>query len=614
MKSRAGNGVPRNEYVTPAAYLIATLFLFGANKITSPTPGLDPSWRTGIDAANALGMHFGRDIIFTLGPLGFLETAQSISRAQMILSMVFSLTATATLWTIVYLRMARTTHRITAAVTAAIIVGVISGNNSIMSSLMILISASIIALSFIKSDGSGYLQWTPAAISAVAAILVQVKFSEGLVLIGIAVLSSFFGPSRTLRRIVASAFAFCATFTITWLMTGQSFESLPSWVSGSMDLVLGYSEAMGSEIKPNLLSYLIAIFLIIAVMRLTLRWIATDTPRARLGILLVVLCLLGFSFKQGFTRHDAHDQLFFAVTAVLLATLLVSAKWPAAIIGLLATSLVFSSSGIGFGRFDPIVAREAWKSNLQLIMDSDYQQLTNRQAAFADRSYYSLSAPIVSEARGHPVSVDPWEATLAWAYGFNWHPVPIFQTYVAYTATLDQMNADAMVNAPNDQVVIRGLPTSIDGRNPMWETPRYLLAIACNYVVGPSDQRWMTLRKSGQRCSAPSEVSTVRVNAGRQITLPDEPAGKILVGHFTPEASSHLSRIVQTFWKEPSPLLVYSDSVAYRLPRALADGPLMLRVPGSLGWPDAYGGNLHYGKLVFGEPGTLRLETVTIER
>jgi len=77
---------------------MASLFLFGVTKITSPAPGLGPSWQTGINIANTAGMHFGRDIIFTFGPLGFLDTAQSLSRPQIMLSMAFSLTATALLW------------------------------------------------------------------------------------------------------------------------------------------------------------------------------------------------------------------------------------------------------------------------------------------------------------------------------------------------------------------------------------------------------------------------------------------------------------------------------------------------------------------------------------
>lgn len=588
-----------------------SLFLFGVTKITSPTPGIESSWRTGINVASAEGMRFGHDIIFTYGPLGFLDTTQSLSRPQIVLSMAFSLAATASLWTVVYLGIVRTTSRIAAAVTSTVLVGVVSGTGIILPSFQILLSASITTLLFIKSNGSGNLRWTPAVVSAVAAILIQVKFPEGIVLTAIAGLCALYSPSRARRRIVEASLTFCVAFAVGWTWTGQAFADVPSWFVRYLDVSLGYSEAMAREHAPNPLSYPMAIFLAIALVTLAMRWADAGARRARAGILLVVLCLLVFSFKLGFTRHDAHESVFFGVTAALFATLLEAAKRPRVVMVFLAMSLVFASAGAS--QFYPTTAREAWRSNLQPLVDYDHQQLKLQQAALAARSFYSLPADIVSSTNGHPVSVDPWETTLAWAYNFNWRPVPIFQAYVAYTATLDQLNADAIVNAPPDQVVIRGLPSSIDYRNAMWETPRYLLAVACNYVIGPSDNKWMTLHKSGQRCSAPSEISVMGVDAGRRITLPSVQAGEILVGHFTPDASSPPSMVMHALWKDYSPLMVQADGVEYRLPKSLADGPLLLHVPGSLGWPNRFGGNLHYKELVFSQPGRLTLETVIVE-
>jgi len=528
------------------------------------------------------------------------------------LSMAFALAATASLWTVLYWGIARTRSRSTAAVITTVIVGVLSVSDS-GPSLLILISASILTLLSIKGQGSRHLRWAPLAVSAVAAVLLQVKFSEGVALLAIAGLCSLFSPSRSLRSMIASALTFCVTFGITWLLAGQSFGDVPSWAAGSLNVASGYSDAMSLDTAPNLLSYLVAIFLAITVVTLTMKGMATETRWARLGVLLVVLCLLAFSFKQGFTRHTlANERTVFAVTTALLATLLASVKRPQAVTGLLAASLVFASAG--WSQFNPILAREAWKSNLQLLADSDFHQLSLQKAAVAAKARYGLPEAIVSSVEGHPVSVDPWETTLAWAYGFEWRPVPIFQTYAAYTGTLDQINADSIVSAPPDQIVIRGRPPMIDKRNPMWESPRYLLALACNYVSGPSDKKWMTLRKSDQRCSAPSEESTIQVASGHKITLPDVEAGQILTGRFTTDAPSPRSRIMRALWKDYSPLRVKADGVEYRLPGGLADGPLLLRIPGSLGWPGPHRGALHYNELEFSESGTLKLETVTVER
>jgi hypothetical protein len=614
LKSKTANDARRGENHAPTALLVASLFLFGMTQVAGPAPGLTASWETGINVASATGMHFGPDIIFTYGPLGFLDSPQSLSRLQIMLSMTFSLVATASLWTVIYVGIAKKTRHITAAAFATVLVGVLSGSGITMPSLLIFLSASIITLLYLKGGDLRHRAWISSAVSAVAAILLQIKFSEGIALIAVVGLSSIFSPSRTLRRIIESILALCATFAITWPLSGQRFEDVPSWLSRSLDVTLGYSEAMVAEIKPSLLidllSYLMAIILALTVMTLTMRWTATEARRVRLGIFVVVVFLLGFSFKQGFTRHDNHDEIFFAVTASLLAAFLVSSRRPWAVMGLIAASLVFANHGLT--QFDPVVAGEAWKSNIQLLVDQDYQQTTLKEAAAAAKSNYALPAAIISSTKGHPVSVDPWEATLAWAYDFNWHPVPIFQAYSAYTATLDQVNADAILAAPHDQVVIRGLPAAFDGRNPMWETPRYLLALACNYVIGPSDDKWMTLRKSDQRCSGLSEETMMRVDARHPIILPVVRAGQILVGHFTPDAASVPIKFEHALWKDLSPLLVGADGREYRLPSGLADGPLLLHVPGTLGWLQAFGGGLDYKELVFSQSGTLKLETVNV--
>ena len=40
----------------------------------TPGPGVDASWNAGLAMAVEQGLHFGRDVVFTYGPLGFLST------------------------------------------------------------------------------------------------------------------------------------------------------------------------------------------------------------------------------------------------------------------------------------------------------------------------------------------------------------------------------------------------------------------------------------------------------------------------------------------------------------------------------------------------------------
>jgi hypothetical protein len=55
-------------FLLPLIYFIPFPIFF------APSTGLDPSWRISLNMAIDKGLIFGKDIVFTYGPLGYLET------------------------------------------------------------------------------------------------------------------------------------------------------------------------------------------------------------------------------------------------------------------------------------------------------------------------------------------------------------------------------------------------------------------------------------------------------------------------------------------------------------------------------------------------------------
>lgn len=58
------------------------------------------------------------------------------------------------------------------------------------------------------------------------------------------------------------------------------------------------------------------------------------------------------------------------------------------------------------------------------------------------------------------------------------------------------------------------------------------------------------------------------------------------------------------------PLTVTAGSYPFRLPRALADGPLLVKVPDSAGWPAAFLSGAPYRQVSFSEPGTVTFTAI----
>jgi len=221
---------------------------------------------------------------------------------------------------------------------------------------------------------------------------------------------------------------------------------------------------------------------------------------------------------------------------------------------------------------------------------------------------------MVDATHGHPVSVDPWEVSMVWAYSMRWSPMPVFQSYAAYTSNLDQLNADAATVANDDQMIIRATTfsteerlTLIDGRNPMWESPRYTLALVCNYSMVTADKRWMLLRKSVNRCGHPAPTTAARpVPAGEPVQVPRATADQIVTASFVPTKPNPLVSLAQLITKNLDPLVASVDGDSFRLPEGLASGPLLTVLPRRLGWPAEFRGHTSARSLSFSRPGKVQ--------
>jgi hypothetical protein len=50
--------------------------------------------------------------------------------------------------------------------------------------------------------------------------------------------------------------------------------------------------------------------------------------------------------------------------------------------------------------------------------------------------------------------VYPQEIALAWAYHLDWRPIPVLQSYSAYTSDLDQLDADFLTSTRAPQRIL----------------------------------------------------------------------------------------------------------------------------------------------------------------
>jgi hypothetical protein len=593
-------------------WLLALTLVFAAPlDQVYPATGLDPSWQAGLNIARQRHLRFGPDLVFTYGPWGFLDHAEAVSRFNLVAGTLFVLGAAAAAWLAVYAALRIRLGQPGAGLVASLLVMLCS--LTILPSALLFAAMMLALLIFLDRPFAAF-GWIPACAAGCAALLVQVKFSEGVVLAVGALCAAAFAGTRRWRRLAETGIALVLGTVLLWLLAGQPLSEFPGWLREMRQVVGGYTDAMSLEARPNVLAYLlIAAITGLAVGHLVR--LTRDRPvRIAAGIAVLAALALYLGFREGTGRHGPGMQKYFYMYSLPVLVWAVSAAGRRVAFRLGAVGLVVLLAASSWLPLSPADAMTRWGTQLQLMVDPGYQADQLQHAKQVARQHYALSSQMQAALTGPPVVVDPWESTLAWAYDLNWKPVPAFQSYVAYTGQLDSLNASVLAHASPDQLVLRqaGL-NSIDGRNRLWDPPRYLLTELCDYRPMLSDTRWMLLRKAEiDRCGAPQQLASLRVAAGQQVSVPVAPADSLVTMSFRASSPGIAVRLGRLLDKSFHPLKVTADGTGYRLPRQLADGPLIVQLPVATGWAGAFGGGTSYRTVSFSEPGQVQFSIVPL--
>jgi hypothetical protein len=603
-------------------WLAATVVLIGPARVSGPGVGLDPGWASGLNLARRAEIRYGRELIFTFGPWGFLDEPLALSRLDFVLGLVFSVASVVAVWLLIWAVLRSTLRPKLAGLVVSLLTLTLSSVSS--PSFLLAAVAAISCLLYVRQTPTLSRIWCPVAVAGLGGLLLQVKFSEGLAVSVFAFAACLTSPRARLLRTASSAVTWLVTSLVLWVVAGQSVSDIGPWLRESTDLVKGYSSAMSAESYPDafsLVAYATALLLIISV--LVLGWLRNTDRRAlpHLGEVVVTVGALFFGFKETFTRHDPeHNAAFFVIAALLLCSLV---EWgprmrvTALLIAL--ASLLASPATSTYVRANPL---DAWALTWQFLTSDGSQSALLNQARANDQAVFGLPVAMVEATRGRSVSVDPWEVSMVWAYSMKWRPMPVFQGFAAYTSSLDQLNANAAKAAHDDQMIIRATTVStedrltlIDGRNPMWESPMYTLTAICNYTFVTADKRWMLLRKNTNRCGDPTPATdALSVSAGEPVQVPSAGAGQIVTASFVPTKPDVFVSMAQLVFKDLEPLTASVDGESFRLPEGLASGPLVAVLPRTLDWPTEFRGYTSARSISFSRPGKVQFHTILMSR
>jgi len=441
---------------TLAKWLAATTsLLFAVSQfLPSGRPGgyniVDDAWIQMLHFAFVERLQFGRDIVYTFGPWGFLyagyhPTTYLISVVVwVVLAVVFWWAA----WRVV-------THFFKNPLVSWLWLMAVIGLASITRFTFLFMDVRLTAwpillllLHFSVEERAFTL--TQAMLVVSLALLSLIKSNIFMIAIVTVLIIAADNVFRQ-RRFPWIVVAFLGGIFFFWVLAGQQLTWFGPYLRGASEIVSGYTEAMLLP-QPTDKVDIIRFWEVAIPVCALVGYVICKQHR-----LFGVLPLLGFAFivfaafKHGYVRHDIHE--IPATNLLLLAALLwLPVAWcivwqrrrwlvPAVLLPLIFATPLASLSLTRYyanNSLFSVLAQQLRAQNLVARAKILREFLEDRQHSV--RSYNTYPAGSNLDTHGG-ADVYPLSQTVALPQGLTCRPRPIFQSYSAYTPKLAEMNA-----------------------------------------------------------------------------------------------------------------------------------------------------------------------------
>ena len=199
------------------------------------------------------------------------------------------------------------------------------------------------------------------------------------------------------------------------------------------------------------------------------------------------------------------------------------------------------------------------------------------------RGRYAMAPALVKALRGRSVDVEPWGATIAWAYGLDWHPEPLLESYAAYDHVLDDFAAADVVDSGAERIVQQATWKSIDGQNPAWQAPSLVLAELCNYRQLVRRGAFEILSRDPGRCGSPERLGAVSTRPGQWVTVPRAAPGRIVYASL--HVGTGIANQLRSLVYKPRTASIALPGRVFRLIPDTAADRLVMRLPPGRGLP-----------------------------
>jgi hypothetical protein len=559
------------------------------------------SWQEGLALGFVHHLQWGPQVIFTFGPYGFVEDILSMFWVTAALGLLYALVVTWGLAALIVSALRKPWGLLLAGVVAWASVTIAA--NLLEAPELALATALGLALASLRATSERGRLGLLGALGALAGFQILVEINVGIVTAALAAMtvagatSASPGAWREHPRVRAALVAgvpFLVVLGTALLAAGQSISNFASYVHGSLAVALGYAPAMGSSGGRQAENWYAVVDLVLLAGVFALALVGRPV-REKVAISLMLMGWAWEVLKEGFVRHDLHDLTFFGLFVVALCL----ARLPRSLVPVQAGAIALAAllACIANGGPPPSLhsPREAARALEQEVRDLVVPSRWHHQEAVAReqaRLTGATRAPdLLSSLRGFSLANEPWEDGLSVAYPqLRWDPLPVLQSYSAYTSYLDNLDASFLSSRKAPERILTR-PASIDLRDPFWDPPATLEAMYCHYVQFGVSEQWQVLARVPDRCRQARVLGVAKATFGQPVPVPAAD-GEMEVATFS--LSSPLWARAEGVLLKPPQLQVTtwaqgaSEPTTYRFISGTAGDAHVVAVPASLGYSQGF--------------------------
>jgi hypothetical protein len=473
-----------SQWARLAVLGIAACLSLPSHFAVGPSIGIDPSWMLSLEMATISGKVFGREFVFTHGPLGYLLIHAPVDKASLVLYDVFVLASLLAIYSRMLPRQMRPVDVGLLVVLAAVT------KESLLNAPSVVLFAILCYWLWHLWDAGGALATLGSLTAAVVLFFGKVNYGMPMALLmpSYGVWLIIMRRDRRLPGVVL-----LIVFPVLLVLGASLWHvDLAGYRRSAAEIIAGYSEAMARFQPPSLLVLGVALVLISATAAMAFlgrRRLPWEHQAVILPLIGVAILLM---FKNAFVRSDAdHHPAFYGVFPLVVAVWCAAWRNASGLRALLLVSLLYplslmiaDSRYFGWGELSANLLPQQY---FREVADARWKEKPEHLRDSLRRSYPEEILPkdVREEIGGSSVDVMPWEASIAVLNGLSIAQRPVHQSYAAYTPHLDGLNARFLSSsgAPDFMLYCCAQESTIDGRVPAWDESITKRALLENYTI-----------------------------------------------------------------------------------------------------------------------------------